>query len=151
MDSQQIKVAIIDDNPGLRKHLVKVLGKQADIVVVADVEANPAGINEVEEHQPDIILVEGKEPFTDRIEATSLVVAKFPNTRVIVFSIDQNSSMLPLHSKHPMTASSCQTWACYSLCENCSHKEIIAAIREGYHPKNGSTPKSIGQSNSINQ
>ena len=133
MDSQQIKVAIIDDNPGLRKHLVKVLGKKSDIVVVADVEANPAGINEVEEHQPDVILVEGEEPFTDRIEATSLVVAKFPNIRVIVLSIGQKTSMLPLHSAHTMTASSCQTWACYPMCENCSTEEILATIREGQH------------------
>ena len=132
MDSQQIKVAIIDDNPGLRKHLVKVLGKQADIVVVADVEANPAGINEVEEHQPDIILVEGKEPFTEKIEATSQVVSKYPNTRVIVLSIDQNESMLPLLSAHSVTANSCQTWACYYLCQKCSTGDILAAIREGH-------------------
>ena len=133
MDTQQIRVAIVDDNPGLRKHLVKVLGKQSDIVVVADVEANPAGINEVEEHKPDVILVEGKEPFTDRIEATSLVVAKFPNTRVIVLSIGQKASMLPLRSAHTMIASSCQTWACYPMCENCSTEEILATIREGQH------------------
>jgi DNA-binding NarL/FixJ family response regulator len=154
MDTQQqIRVAIVDDNPRFRKHLVKVLGKQSDIVVVVDAEANPAGINELEKHQPDVILVEGKEPFTDRIESTSLVVAKFPNTRVIVLSIDQENSMLPLHSAHTMTvtASSCQTWACYSLCENCSPKEILAAIREGHQPKNGSVPKNIGKSDSFNQ
>jgi len=56
-----------------------------------------------------------------------------------------------MDSKSTMTASSCQTWACYPRCENCTDKEILAAIREGYQPKNGSAPKSIGQSNSINQ
>ena len=134
MDTQQqIRVAIVDEDRSFRNHLVKVLGKQPDIVVVDEVEATNAGINELEEHHPDVILVEGKEPFTDRIEATSLVVAKFPNTRVIVLSIGQKTSMLPLHSAHTMTASSCQTWACYPMCENCSTEEILATIREGQH------------------
>jgi DNA-binding NarL/FixJ family response regulator len=132
METQQIKVAIVDEDPSFREHLVKVLGEQPDIVVVADVEATHAGISEVEQHKPDVILVEGKEPFTDRIEATSLVVSRFPNTRVIVASIDQKSSILTLHSSHTMTASSCQTWACYSLCQNCSTQEILAAIRKGH-------------------
>jgi chemotaxis response regulator CheB len=134
MDTQQqIRVAIVDDNKKFRKHLVKLLGKQLDISVVAEAETDPAGIRELEAHQPDVILVGGREPFTDRIEATSLVVAKFPNTRVIVLSTGQKTSMLPLHSAHTMTASSCQTWACYPMCENCSTEEILATIREGQH------------------
>jgi two-component system response regulator DegU len=130
MDTQQIRVAIVDEDPSFRKHLVKVLGKQPDIVVVAEVEATPAGISELEEQKPNVILVEGKEPFTERIEATSQVVSKYPNTRVIVLSIDQKESMLPLLSAHSVTASSCQTWACYSLCQKCSTRDILAAIRE---------------------
>ena len=56
-----------------------------------------------------------------------------------------------MDSKSTMTASSCQTRASYPRCENCTDKEILAAIEEGYQPKNGSAPKSIGRSNSINQ
>lgn len=134
MDSPKIRVAILDSNPKSRKHLVKLLGKEDDLAVIAEAGTDLAGINEVEEHKPDVILVEGNEPFTDRIETTSFIVAKFPNTKVIVLSIDQRSTMLPLHSTHPTTASSCQTWACYSLCEKCTDKEILAAIREGQHP-----------------
>jgi DNA-binding NarL/FixJ family response regulator len=151
MDSSKIRIAVLDSNPKSRKHLVNLLGKEDDLEVVAEVGSDLAGIREVEEHKPDVILVEDKEPFTDRIENTSLVVAKFPNTRVIVLSIDQKTSMLPLHSAHNMTASSCQTWACYSLCQNCSSDEILAAIREGHLPKNDLAPKNIIQSNSFNQ
>jgi CheY-like chemotaxis protein len=135
MDSPQIKVAVIEDSPKTRKKLAKLVGKDPDLQVVVEAETGPAGINELEAHQPDVILVGGKEPFTDRIETTSLVVSKFPNTRVIVLYIDQKSSMLPLHSPPTMTASSCRTWACYSLCQNCSTSEILAAIKEGHQPK----------------
>ena len=142
MDLQKIRVAILDDNATFRNHLVKLLGKQPDISVVTEAETGLAGINEIEAHKPDVILMDKKNPFTDGLEATEMIVSRFPDTRVIVLSMD---------SKSTMTASSCQTWACYPRCENCTDKEILAAIREGYQPKNGSAPKSIGQSNSIDQ
>ena len=142
MDSPQIKIAVIDDDPKFRKQLVKLLGKQPDISVVAETETSPAGIEEVEAHMPDVILMDKNNPFTEGLDTTSMIVSRFPDTRIIVLS---------LQSENSMTASRCQTFACYSLCENCSPKEILAAIREGYQPKNGSASKSIGQSNLINQ
>jgi len=142
MDLQKIRVAILDDDAKFRNHLVKLLGKQPDISVVTEAETGLAGINEIEAQKPDVILMDKKNPFRDGLEATEMIVSRFPDTRVIVLSMD---------SKSTMTASSCQTWACYPRCENCTDKEILAAIREGYQSKNGSDPKSIGQSNSINQ
>ena len=143
MDTQQqTRVAIVDDNKKFRKHLVKLLGKQPDISVVAEAETGLAGIKEVEAHKPDVILMDKNNPFTEGLDTTSMIVSRFPDTRIIVLS---------LQSKDSMAASTCETFACYSLCENCSPKEILAAIREGHQPKNGSDPKSIGQSNSINR
>jgi two-component system, NarL family, response regulator DegU len=123
MDSPKIKVAVIDDNPKFRKHLVKLLGKQPDISVVAEAETGLAGIKVVEENKPDVILMDKNNPFTDGLEATEMIVSRFPDTKILVLS---------MHSKSTMTASSCQTWACYSLCENCNTKEILAAIRDGF-------------------
>lgn len=140
MDSSRIKVAVIDDSPIARKKLVKLVENDPDLHVVVETETSPAGINQLEAHQPDVILVEGKEPFTDRIDTTSLIVSKFPDDRVIVLSVDQRSSKLPFHSTRSVTASSCQTWACYSLCQNCNTSEILAAIKEGHEPKNDPVP-----------
>lgn len=134
MDTHPIRVALVDHDPSFRKHLVQVLGKNPDFVVVADVEASPVRINELEKHQPDVVLVESKEPFTDRIESTSLVVGKFPNTKVIVLSIDPKNSMRPLLSRPTVNASLCRAWACYSLCQNCSVEEILAEIRKNHRP-----------------
>lgn len=132
MDSPMIRIAVIESNPKFRKHLVKLLGKEPDIDVVAEVEANLAGIKEVEEQKPDVILMDSKQPFTEDLEITEMIVSRFPDTKVIVLSMDSKNILLPLHSKHTMTASSCQTWACYPLCQDCTDKEILAAIREGH-------------------
>lgn len=49
-----------------------------------------------------------------------MIVSRFPDTRIVIISMP---------SKNHIAASSCQTFACYSMCENCSDKEILAAIR----------------------
>ena len=135
MNSPKIRIAVLDSNPISRKHLVKLLGNEADLDVVAESEINLVGIRDVEEKKPDVILMDKNNPFTEGLDTTSMIVSRFPDTRIIVVS---------LQSENSMTASECQTFACYSLCENCSADEILAAIREGHQPKNGSAPKSIG-------
>jgi two-component system response regulator DegU len=126
-----IRVAVIDDNPKSRKDLVKILGKEPDIRVVAEAATNLAGIREVEEQKPDVILLDNNNPFTDGLEGTEKIVSRFEDTRVIVLAMDSKSTLLPLHSKHTMSASSCQIGACFHLCQDCSTQEILAAIRDG--------------------
>ena len=135
MDSPQIKVAVIDDRPKVRKKLVKLVGKDPDLHVVAEAETDLARIHALEEQRPDVILMDIKEPFTENLETTGMIIGRFPNTRVILLS---------RHSKNSTAASFCEKWACYFLCEDCSAKGILAAIREGHQPKNGSDPQSIG-------
>ncbi len=124
-----VRVAIIDDNPKYREHLAKLLGKEPDITVVAQTDL--AGVKKVEEQKPDVILLDNKEPFTDCLETTETIVAKFDNTRVIVLSMDSKTTMLPLLSKPTLEGSLCQTGACFHLCHSCSPEEILAAIRNG--------------------
>lgn len=124
-----IKVAIIDDNPISRKELEKVLQIDPDIRVVA--ETGLSEFKEVEEQSPDVILLDTKKPFTDCIETTETIVGKFENTKIIVLSMDQKNTLLPLHSKHTLEGSLCQTGACFHLCHNCRPEDILAAIKNG--------------------
>jgi len=140
MNSSRIRVAILDSNPKFRKHLRKLLRKEADLDVVTEAEPGLAGVKEIEEQKPDVILLDNSNPFTEGLETTEMIVSRFPDTRIIVLSMDSKNTMQTLHSKHTMTASSCQTWACFPMCENCSTQEILAAIREGHQPENDSIP-----------
>lgn len=124
-----IRVAIIDENPTSRKELEKLLQKDPEIQVVA--ETGLAGIKEVEEQKPDVILLDNKKPFTDCLESTGMVVSKFEDTKVIVLSMDSKSTLLPLHSNPILEGSLCQVGSCFHLCQNCSPEDILAAIRNG--------------------
>jgi two-component system response regulator DegU len=126
MTRSKIRVAIVDDNAKFRKSLGNLLGNEPDICVVAESETGLAAIKEVEEHKPDVILMDNKHPFTDGLEATEMIVSRYPDIRVIILS---------MHSNSTMTASACQTWACYPLCEKCSIRKILAAIRGGQNPR----------------
>lgn len=120
MKSPKIKVAILDDNATSRKYLRRLLKHEPDLWVVTEAGHGTAGIKEVEAHRPDVILMDANRPFTDNLEATQTIIAKFPDTRLIILSED---------SKRMLTASSCHVGACYPLCRECSPHEILAAIR----------------------
>ena len=135
MDSPKIKVAVIDDSALSRKKLANLIEKDTDLHVVTEAETGPAEINAVERQRPDVIIMGINEEFSESLEKTSMIIGKFPHTRIILLS---------RHSKDSTAASFCEKWACYFLCEDCSPMEILAAIKEGHQPKNGSVPQSIG-------
>jgi two-component system response regulator DegU len=121
MGPTPIRVAIIEESPKFRRMLIKILGKEPDVIVVAEAENGTSMMDSLEQQRPDVILMDIKEPFTESLETTSRIIGKFPNTRVILLS---------RHSKSSTAASFCEEWACYFLCDDCSPKKILAAIRE---------------------
>lgn len=125
MNAPKIRIAVLDSNPKSRKHLVKLLGNETDLDVVAESEINLAGIRDVEEQKPDVILMDSTNAFTDGLESTEMVVSRFQDTRIIVLSMDRGSTM---------AGSSCFVGACFHVCRDCSFDEILAVIREGQQP-----------------
>ena len=73
MNSPKIRIAVLDGNPKSRKHLVKLLGNETDLDVVAVSEINLAAISDVEEQKPDVILMDSNNAFTDGLETTEKV------------------------------------------------------------------------------
>ena len=122
MNSPKIRIAVLDSNPKSRKHLVKLLGNESDLDVVAESEINLAAISDVEEQKPDVILMDSTNAFTDGLETTEMVVSRFQDTRIIVLSMDRGSTM---------AGSSCFVGACFHVCRDCSFDEILAVIRGG--------------------
>lgn len=119
-----IRVAIVDDQPIFRQSLRKVLEKEPDLCVVAEAGNGVNGISLVREHNPDVVLMDLSMPGLGGLQATEIITSNFPNTRVITLSI---------YSDDTMRTISHQTGACYFLSKDCSPKQIIAAIRDGYH------------------
>lgn len=127
------RVVLVEDQAVFRKTIRRILEREPGLTVVAEAENGIAGIEAVEKHRPDVVLMDVSMPVMNGIEATKVIRSRFPGTLVIILS---------MHSDETITASSCEAGACYHLCKTCSPKEIVAAIRNGHqNPDNTGSPQ----------
>ena len=71
-----VRTVIADDEPLVRQGLRMVLELEGDIEVVAEAEDGDEAVRKVEEHRPDVALLDIRMPGTDGIEATRTIFAR---------------------------------------------------------------------------
>ena len=81
-----IRVVIVDDDPLVRSGLAMILGGGAGIEVVGQAGDGLAGLEVVEHHRPDVVLIDIRMPLMDGIEATTALVARQDPPAVIVLT-----------------------------------------------------------------
>ncbi|MGD0479095.1 MAG: response regulator transcription factor [Terracidiphilus sp.] len=84
--SNTIKVLIVDDHPVVRVGLRTLLESEATISVTGAVESAKAAFMEVEQNQPDVVLMDLRMPEMDGTRAISELRRVQPNTRVLVLT-----------------------------------------------------------------
>jgi len=114
-----IQVAIADDSAAVRMSLRSMLKLDPRLTLVAEAENGSAAIAMVEEHRPDVVLIDITMPVLDGIEATRIITSKFPGIRVIV---------LTAHSSESIAAKAFKAGASHLLTKGCSAEEILDAI-----------------------
>jgi two-component system response regulator DegU len=114
-----VRVAIADDQPRFRQSLRLILGRQPGLKVVAEADNGQSAIEMVALHRPDVVLMDISMPVLNGIEATRMIMSRFPETRVIILSLYQDQSF---------SAQACQAGACRYLCKDCSPQDILDAI-----------------------
>jgi two-component system, NarL family, invasion response regulator UvrY len=117
-----IQVAIVDDSAAVRMSLRAMVKLDPQMNVVAEAENGSAAIAMVEEHRPDVVLMDITMPVLDGIEATRIITSKFPGTKVIVLSAQSVDS---ISADRALNAG-----ACRFLTKGCSVEEILDAIEE---------------------
>ena len=81
-----IRVVIVDDDPLVRSGLAMILGGTPSVEVVGQAGDGLAGIEVVEHHRPDVVLIDIRMPLMDGIEATTALVARPDPPKVIVLT-----------------------------------------------------------------
>jgi DNA-binding NarL/FixJ family response regulator len=81
-----IKVLIADDHQVVRRGLLFFLKTQLDIEIVAEASNGREAVALVEEHQPDVVLMDLVMPEMDGIEATKVIKESFPSTKIIILT-----------------------------------------------------------------
>jgi two-component system response regulator DegU len=126
------RIAIIDDHQLFREGIKRILEFDGDFEVVAEGSDGREALAIVEEHRPDLVLMDINMPDTNGVEATKQLIETYPDTTVVVLSIhdDENYVMRAL-----------QTGATGYLLKEMDADTLIEAVRivaEGgsyLHPK----------------
>ncbi len=94
--AESITVLIVDDHKVVRQGVRAFMDTQPDITVVGEAESGEEAIRLVEEHAPDVIIVDLVMPGMDGVEVTRLVKQASPRTQAIVLtSYHQDEHIFP--------------------------------------------------------
>jgi len=80
-----VRVAFVDDHPILLEGLVSLYSTKSDLAVVAMGHTTVDALNIIENHRPDVIVMDLSMP-GDSFAAIDLILASYPQTKVIVFT-----------------------------------------------------------------
>ncbi|WP_062130857.1 response regulator [Demequina aestuarii] len=92
MTSPRLRVLLVDDQALVRMGFSLVLAGEDDLDVVGEAGDGTTAVAQVRALRPDVVLMDVRMPSMNGIEATRLIVAEHPETRVLVlttFDLDE--------------------------------------------------------------
>lgn len=111
---------IVDDLEATVQTISAVLALDGGFAVVGSASDGKAGIARVEELRPDVVLMDINMPVLDGIAATEVIVARFPETAVVMLSAETDND----HLRRSMNVG-----ASYFLSKPVSSDELYNAVR----------------------
>jgi DNA-binding NarL/FixJ family response regulator len=114
-----IDVVLVDDHALVREGLRHVL-EDADVNIVAEAGNGEEGIEVALDRRPDVVLMDVSMPVVDGIEATRRLIAGWPEARVVILTI---------HDESGLRRSALGAGAVGYLVKDCSGSEVVEAVR----------------------
>lgn len=121
-----IRLAIADDHEIFRDGLVLMLSKQQDVSLVGQAGNGRELLDLVAAEQPDVVMTDIKMPVMDGIEATKLLLQKFPSLKIIALSMFDEENLI---------VDMLEAGARGYLLKNADKQEILDAINNVFEDK----------------
>jgi DNA-binding NarL/FixJ family response regulator len=115
-----VKILLADDHRIMRDGLRTLIAKQPDMEVVAEAENGRAAVKLTRKFRPDVIVMDINMPDLNGIDASRQIVAEFPGTKIIVFS---------MHTDHQFVAGALKAGVSGYLQKDSAFEELDRAIR----------------------
>ncbi|MDJ0516966.1 MAG: response regulator transcription factor [Trichodesmium sp. MO_231.B1] len=81
-----IKVLLVDDENLIRRGLKALLKLENNLEIVGEAENGATAINQVENLQPDVVLMDVRMPIMDGVAATKEISQRFPEIKVLILT-----------------------------------------------------------------
>jgi two-component system, NarL family, response regulator DegU len=115
------RIGIADYNEFARASLNFIVRLEPSLRVVAEAENGSEAVAMVKKHRPDVVLIGTRLPDMNGIDATRIIISRFPNTKVIV---------LNTHTDQNYRDCAIAAGASDFLIRGCHIDEILTAIHE---------------------
>ncbi len=118
-----IRILLVDDQKLIRQALTALLELDSSIQIVGSASDGQSGIELVEAHHPDVVLIDIRMPGMDGVTATRIICERFPDTKILVLSSYDDEKFL---------AAALRAGAKGYLLKDTPAEELIGAIRLVY-------------------
>jgi DNA-binding NarL/FixJ family response regulator len=121
-----MRVLIVDDHPVTRDGLRTAFNMADEIEVVGEAASGEEALDSVAQNSPDIVFMDVRMPGMNGIQATRLIKERHPETKVILFTIDESRASV---------AEAIQAGVSGYLLKDASVGELINAARQAMQGK----------------
>ena len=135
-----ITVAIVEDDPGIREMLTRVVERASGISFVRCVPSGEAALEEFPALAPDVVIMDIRLPGMNGIECTRLLKKAMPDTQVLVFTVFGDSEQV---------FRALEAGASGYLLKRTPRSEMVEAIkqvRDGGAPMSGEVARMVVES-----
>src|SRR4030066_875734 len=94
VDSEKIRVVIVDDIAETRENIRKLLQFEPDVEVVGVARTGREAIDISKDVKPDVLLMDIKMPDMDGIAATEIIRKRVPFTQIVILSIQNDPNYM---------------------------------------------------------
>jgi DNA-binding NarL/FixJ family response regulator len=119
----RIKVLLADDHTILRKGLLSLLAKQADIEVVGEAENGREALAKVEQLAPDVVVLDISMPLLNGLAAAQQIKHHWPHIQVVILTV---------HATEEYIFQILQAGASGYVVKQAAPDELIMAIHAAY-------------------
>ena len=92
--AHEVRIVIVDDHEIVRRGLVSTLESHPGWKIVGEASDGRSALSLVQEHQPDIVVMDLRMPGLNGLDATRQVLALSPETRVLVLTLDDSDQLV---------------------------------------------------------
>lgn len=89
-----VRILIAEDHTIVRKGLCSLLKNEKDIDVIGEAENGKEAIKQVEELNPDVVVMDISMPLLNGLDATRQIKKRFPEVKVLVLTVHSNEEYI---------------------------------------------------------